>query len=249
MIWLLLPAGALIATIAMLSGIGGGVMWMPLLLHVYELPPGEAVLCALLIQVCGMGSGTVSNLRQGLIDQPLLRQQATVAVPMVLVGAVLARLLEPRYLELVLGLLTFVIAYVFLRGNDLLRAGSHNADLGAGQRLLPVSAIGGVLTGLLSVGIGDWLVPAFNKHCRLLMAGAVATSVALMLLLAVVAASAHLVLGVQAHWQVIAAAAPGVLVGAQIGSRLHRRVSEARFKELFVLLLVFLAAHVTFNAL
>jgi uncharacterized membrane protein YfcA len=41
----------------------------------------------------------------------------------------------------------------------------------------------------------------------------------------------------------------GVLLGAQLGSRLLQRVPETSFKELFVLMLVFVATHVTFNAL
>ncbi len=248
MLWLLLPAGICIATIAIFSGLGGGVLWVPLLLTVYDLQPREAVLCALIIQVFGQTSGTFFNLRQGLIDRRLLLQQALVALPLTVAGAALARSVEPLYIELGLGLLTFFIAYAFLSG-DLLRAGSDQADLAAGRRLRPVSAVGGFLTGFVSVGIGDLLVPLFNKGCKLTMARSVATGVALMMLLSTVASASHLALGGSPPWQILLVAVPGVLIGGRIGSSLHHRFSEARFKELFVLLLVFLAAHITFNAI
>jgi uncharacterized membrane protein YfcA len=199
--------------------------------------------------VFGQGSGTLSNVGQRLVEHRLLRQQAMLAVPAMVVGAVAARTVKPLYIELGLGLLTFFVAYVFLRGDDFLAEGGERADLEAGRRLGPVSALGGFLTGFVSVGVGDLLVPLFNRGCRLSMARSVATGVALMLLLSTGAAVSHLLLGGVVPWRHVLVAAPGVLLGAQIGSRLHRRFSEARFKELFVLLLVFLAAHVTFNAI
>jgi uncharacterized membrane protein YfcA len=248
-IWLLLPAGVLISILAIFTGLGGGILWLPILLSGFGLDPREAVLCALIIQVAGQGSGTIANLRQGLVDLRLLRQQALFAAPGMLLGSVLARVVRPVYIELALGLLIFFIAYSFLRGEDLLAPGGDRADLDAGQRLGPVAAFGGMLTGFLSVGVGDLLVPLFNRGCGLRMARAVATGVALMLLLSTGAALAHLGLGGALPWRLVLVAIPGVLIGAQVGSRLHHRFSEARFKELFVLLLVFLAAHVTFNAL
>ena len=41
--WAALPAGILIATLATLSGFGGGVLWMPYLLLVARLDPTQAV--------------------------------------------------------------------------------------------------------------------------------------------------------------------------------------------------------------
>ncbi len=249
MVWLIFPAGILIATLAMFSGLGGGVLWVPFLLSVYGMPPREAVLCALVIQVFGQASGTVSNLRQGLVDRSLLVQQAKVAVPMTVIGALLTRTLEPVYIRLGLGLLTFFIAYVFLRGDDFLTAGGDVPDLAAGRGIRPISALGGFLTGFLSVGVGDLLVPAINKRCGLSMARSVATGISLMLVLSAASAASHLALGGRLPWRLTLVAVGGVVIGAHFGSHLHRRFSEARFKELFVLLLVFLAAHVTFNAL
>ncbi len=249
MTWLMFPAGLLISTIAMFSGIGGGVLWMPLLISVYGLPPDQAVVCALLIQVGGMASGTVANMREGLIETRLLWQQAVVAAPAVIVGAALCRVAVPAFIELSLGLLIFLIAYLFLRGGSFLDAGSVAADLEAGRAIRPVSAAGGFLTGFLSIGIGDWLVPLFNKRCRLTMARSVATGVALMLLLSSLGAGAHLLMGGAVPRVLIAVAAPGVIIGAQVGARLHLRLSEVGLKEVFVLLLLTLAAHVTFNSL
>ncbi len=248
MLGLMFAAGLGISIVAMLTGLGGGVLWVPFLLAVIGLPASQAVVCALVIQTFGQGSATWANLRQGLIDRRLVGQQARIAVPGAAAGTLLGLKMQPAWIELTLGLLIFVIAYAFLRGNDLFAQGGAAADLEAGRRITPVAAAGGILTGLLSVGIGDWLVPLFNRRCGLSMARAVATAIALMLLLSAVASAAHLALGARPPWALTAAGAAGVICGAQVGARLHRRLSEARFKEIFVLLLLFLGAHVTFNA-
>jgi hypothetical protein len=244
----MVPAGVVIAALAMFSGLGGGVLWVPWLIVVMGVEPREAVLCALLIQCAGQLSGTVTNWRHGTIAWRLVGQQAVVAVPTVVVGALVGRRLDAHWLEIVLGLLTFAIAYIFLRGDDLFEAGREAPDLEAGRQVRTISAIGGTLTGLVSVGVGDLLVPAFNKRCRLTMVRSVATGIALMLLLSVVAASAHLAFGGRVAPALVLPGVVGVAIGAPIGTLLQHKVSELRFKEVFVLLLVFLGSHVTFNA-
>ncbi len=249
MIGLMFIAGFGIATLAMFTGLGGGVLWMPLLLSGVGLPTREAVLCALLIQTFGQASATLTNWRQGMIDRSLLLQQARVAVPMTIAGAFLGRGLDTVWIELALGLLIFAIIYAFLRGDDLFEEGGAVADLEAGREIWGVSAIGSIFTGLLSIGIGDWLVPLFNRRCGLCMARAVATAVALMLILSALATVTHLALGGRAPWDLAVSGIAGVVLGAQVGTRLHMQMSEVRFKETFVLLLLLLGAHVTFNAL
>ncbi len=249
MIVLMFIAGVGISTLAMFTGLGGGVLWMPLLLSGVGLPTREAVLCALLIQTFGQASASYTNWRRGMIDTPLLFQQARIAVPMTIAGGFLGRGLAAAWIELVLGLLIFVIVYAFLRGDDLFEEGGEVADLDQGRRIRGVSAIGSVFTGLLSIGIGDWLVPLFNRRCGLSMPRAVATAVALMLLLSTLASATHLALGGRVPWQLTVSGIAGVILGAQWGARLHTHLSEVRFKEVFVLLLLLLGAHVTFNAL
>ncbi|MCP3688170.1 MAG: sulfite exporter TauE/SafE family protein, partial [Gammaproteobacteria bacterium] len=56
----LVLAGSMIATAAMAIGIGGGILWTPLLILVYQLTPADAISTSLFIQVAGLGSGTLA---------------------------------------------------------------------------------------------------------------------------------------------------------------------------------------------
>ncbi len=66
--WTALPAGAAISTIATLAGFGGGILWMPYLIYLIRLDPEQAVVTSLIIQVCGMGSGTFSVIKDNKTD-------------------------------------------------------------------------------------------------------------------------------------------------------------------------------------
>lgn len=248
--WLMLPLGMVIATVALFFGLGGGVLWMPVLLTVVKLRPDEALLCTIVIQTFGQFSATMSNSRAGLISWPVVKLLAAVGLPGVLAGTLISFLLNPLYIKLFLGLVIFFIAYAFMRGNDFFVEGSEQADMKTVRRRgRSITAAASLLTGFLGVGVGDWLVPFLNMRCGLAMNRAVATCIALMLFLSAAAVATQLLLGRSVLWQVAFPAIIGVLLGAQLGARLLQNVSETRFKELFVLMLVFVATHVTFNAL
>ncbi len=247
--WQMLPIGVVIASVAMFFGLGGGVLWMPVLLMSTDLDPKDAVVCTIMIQFFGQLSASYSNNRAGLIDWRLVRLMSTFGIPAVIGGVLLSFLLHPVWIELFLGLTIFFIAYVFLRGDDFFVAGSDKADLEAAQQGRIITLLGSILTGFLGIGVGDWLVPFFNMRCRLAMVRSVSTSIALMMILSVTAFSVHVLLGRTVEWGVAVPGAVGVLIGAQVGSRLLQRVPETHFKEFFVLMLVFIATHVTFNAL
>ena len=247
--WRMLPLGAVIASVAMFFGLGGGVLWMPVLLMSTDLQPKEAVVCTVVIQFFGQLSASYSNHRAGLIDWRLVRMMITTGIPAVIAGVSLSFFLHPVWIELFLGLTIFFIAYVFLRGDDFFVAGADKADLEAARKGRRITLLGSILTGFLGIGVGDWLVPFFNMRCRLAMVRSVATSIALMMILSLTALSVHILFGRTVEWRVAIPGAMGVLIGAQAGSRLLRTVPETHFKEFFVLMLVFIATHVTFNAL
>ncbi|WP_417916705.1 sulfite exporter TauE/SafE family protein [Candidatus Electronema sp. JC] len=247
--WLMLPAGTAIAAVAMFFGLGGAVLWMPVLLTFTTLKPDQAVMCTVVMQSFAQFSATVSNSRAGLISWPVVKLLAAAGLPGVLVGVLLSSLLHPIWMELFLGLAIFFIAYAFMRGDDFFIIGSDTADLQEARKGRIIAAAGSVLTGLLGIGVGDWLVPFLNMRCGLSMPRAVATCVALMFILSVTAAAAHFLSGRMPYLPIVLPGTIGVLIGAQLGSKLLQRVPETRFKELFVLMLVFVATHVTFNAL
>lgn len=249
MTWLAFPAGILIASVVIFAGIGGGIVWMPVLISFFRLPPSEAVTCSLLIQVFAQVSATSAHMQAGRVERSLVVRLLPLVVLSAGAGTLVGPFVPARLLQVGVGLLTFLIVYVFLRGDDFQGdTGGETADRAGLPAVRRITAVGSFLSALVSAGLGDWLVPALHHRCRLPMARSVATGVAVMCTVSISAAAFHLLSGRPVVLPIVLFGSAGVAIGGQIGARVHHRVPGERFKEIFVLILVLFAAHVTFDA-
>lgn len=247
--WLSLPAGILIATVASTVGIGGGILWMPFLLIIMKIPPEKAVVTSLMIQTAGMGSGTMAFWLQKSIDPKLLTLLLPITIPGIALGAYLTRVIDPTHLELILGLLTLSTALIFVSANQSYTdTGRMRVDLEKARGSAWVVSAMAVASGLLSVSIGEWLVPFMRNRLSLRMNVAIATSIAIIFGTCVLGATIHALMGSRAHWATLSWAVPGVLIGAQIGPRIAGRINERALKEIFIFLLTLIGIHLIYNS-
>jgi uncharacterized membrane protein YfcA len=86
--------------------------------------------------------------------------------------------------------------------------------------------VGGFVAGLLGLGGGLIVVPAFTRLLRMPLRTAIGTSLVAVAAISVPAVVAHSMFG-QIDWWVAAALVAGVVPGARIGSRLALLASEA----------------------
>src|SRR5208283_2255519 len=158
--WISLPAGFAIATLATLVGFGGGILWMPFLILVAHLDPTQAVVTSLVIQVGGMGSGSVAVIRAKKTDMRLSLYLSACAFLGVPVGVWLSLLISADSVIFLLGVFSLALALVFVYTQDNFETSlvisvffRHFATY------LCLSSFFAVLPGLLSIGVGDFLVP------------------------------------------------------------------------------------------
>lgn len=248
-IWLALPTGIGIATVASAVGIGGGILWMPFLIIMLRLQPETAVLTSLIIQSVGMGSGAAAYRRQNRIDFRLAGLLLLITAPGIAVGAYVTSIVSPGHLELTLGLLTLTTAFLFVSSNQQYHDVGH--DRAQGRQVKPYLsfiAFLSVISGMLSISIGEWLIPIMRSKMALRMSAAVATSIATIFGTCLLGTASHVFLGNQPHWQIVSWAVPGVLIGGQIGPRLAERINERKLKDIFIFLLTLIGIHLIYNA-
>ena len=113
-------AGLFIATAAMTIGIGGGILWTPLLILAYGLSPQEAIATSLLIQVIGMGSGTLAFLRTDLVEKKLAMIFFLTALPGVIIGSIITVNLPQQPVQMALGIMAMLLALLFVASQDQL---------------------------------------------------------------------------------------------------------------------------------
>ena len=166
--WLAFPAGICIATVVMLVGFGGGMLWMPFLLIVLKLSPETAIITSLVIQTAGTASGSVANMRQRATDNRLALLLLLIALPGVEFGAYIAHKVLLSRIELLVGLIALITAVLFVATNQKYAdVGEERANLRKALRFGWVAAVMAIVSGLLTVNIGEWLVPIMRKKMGL----------------------------------------------------------------------------------
>lgn len=137
----LILAGIFISTIAIAIGIGGGILWTPLLILVYKLSPAEAIATSLLIQVMGMGSGTIAYVRAKKVIPHLSFLFILVALPGVIIGSYLTVSLPENIIQMALGTMSMLIAILFVSSNFEINSDSqYEFNINKVKKVLPIPA-------------------------------------------------------------------------------------------------------------
>lgn len=123
--WFMFPVAMGVATCAMLSGIGGAAMFIPIFAILfpilgpeYALPFAAAVGAALMTQVFGFASGFIGYYRKRLIDFRSAMPFLTISIPIAIGGGLLLAelkeqevLLKGAYAMLMLGLCPVILRH------------------------------------------------------------------------------------------------------------------------------------------
>ena len=278
--WYLLPVGFGIAVLAMSSGISAGNFWVPVYLLWARFEPALAFWMTLATMLCGYGSGVVRNLQQSTLDHRIIVVYLPFTIPAALVGGYLAPALNVSWLILLFGL--FVLGYgvrmlVALLKSTVGESKGQRLDLsstvGKGAPIFPLSPreragvrdgatalLGGLLLGLITVGLGELLLPRLLAERKSLSPAEIVGSTVLVIFVTSLAAAL-----VRLNGPFLAAlseqratllgamvfAGPGVLLGGQLGPMVARRlkVQTLRWYVAVILLLVGLLMLVRFLAL
>lgn len=255
--WWLFPVSIVIAAIANGAGIGGATFFSPLFLIVLGLEPVIAIGAALLTEVFGFASGVIAHARARAIDWLAVRRLVAVSVPLAVVGSMVAGFAPETLLKLLLGFGLLFIAVTFVRHHDPV---VEDAAISAGIGVVSPSvhryivladdttydyelcrmnegrlgaAVGGLLVGLISTGLGEANSYSLVKRCRIPSRVAIAVSVTTVAATALAASITHLVDFIRTPdangaliLSIVIFTIPGVIIGGQLGPKITGRVPE-----------------------
>jgi hypothetical protein len=254
--WYMLPVGIVIATVAMASGVGGATFFSPLFILGLGLPPELAVGSGLVVEVFGFGSGVYAYVRRKLIDYRVGGMLLSATVPAAVAGVVVAHYADADVLKIILGMGLFAVAVSFLRAPDeemeeTLDEQAHE-DADAAETCLVtaedeeicytvcnttegrlISGVGGLFLGMVSSGLGELNGYFLLQRCRVPSSVSVATSVFVVAITALIASVGHVygvaqggLTGLTTMGNLLLFTVPGVVVGAQIGPEVAKRVPD-----------------------
>ena len=257
-LWFMFPVAVGIATIAMLAGIGGAVMFAPFFMLVLRLDPLIALGAGLAIEVFGFSSGVIGYLRKKVINFNVVKQVIVLTIPATIVGVVLGRVFPASVLKVLLALLIMYLAYQFLLGGKeclpkdprCTGVSTSSERLNLTKMVKVTSMLGGLLVGMISSGLGEVNELNFLKKLKMPVPAASGTSVFLVAMSAIVGVCAHTYFLISQDElsvftnviSLLIFTVPGVVLGAQIGvmlSNIIKRKSMGKFVGvLFVILAI-----------
>lgn len=246
--WILLLLGFLIAVFAAITGVGGGVLFVPLLTLAYGLLPAQAVGTSLMIMVFGGFGATIGYAIQKRVYFRTGLLLALATAPGAVIGAYLTAVLPSTVLGVAFGAFLVILAARMILANRAQKKNDKKAPVVKCEadcfrnkkRLLlgfTFAFFAGILSGLLGIGGGVLLVPILLLVMVVPMHIAVGTSMFLVALTSLSGAFQHFTLGnVDLQFGVLLSV--GAFVGALVGAWVSKRLSAKKVQLVFAFSLI-----------
>jgi len=238
----------LVGMLAATIGIGGGVLYVPILMFLFSFDYKIAVGTSLVVIICGTLTSALTYMRQ---NQVFLRVAFYLAIPGLIASAIcsyLTQFISTFLLSLFFALFIFLVGiqiltprvnfFYLIKREPILeeeRITSFGEKITAKfsyLHLIVWGLVSGSANGLTGIGGGTINVPA------MLLGGlpihiAVATSSFVIFCTSITAALVHISLGHVAQLPVYIVLIAGAMIGAFIGARSCHYVSETKLRTVF----------------
>lgn len=239
---LTLLLGFVTGVLSALFGIGGAIVSNPGL-RALGAAPLVAVGTTLPSILPGAISGTLRYRRERLIDWRLIAPAAAAGLLAVVGGSLLSHAV-PGGGHLLLLLIAVLLAFTAWRtavapstppageaAKEAEAAANPDPGLTPRRRWLAagIGLVAGLLSGLLGIGGGVIMVPAFTELLGLSLKSAIATSLVCVGIFGVPATITHAFLG-DIDWRLAVLLTIGVIPGARVGASLTIRTAERRLR-------------------
>lgn len=235
-----------------LTGGGGSIFAVPLLVYGLAVRPSEAVSVSLAAVGATALLGAVTRLRRREIDVRtglIFAAAGMIGAP---AGAWLAAFVDDTTLLVLFAGLMLVVAARMWQGAG--RARTTPADTSADATpnrpiqqwawLTGIGVVTGVLSGLFGVGGGFVIVPGLVLFTGMSVHRAVATSLMVIAMVSAAGLASHVVAGQSVALGVTGLFVLGGVLGVELGSRMGRRLSGAGLQKVFAAAMIAVAGFI-----
>ncbi|QTC46023.1 sulfite exporter TauE/SafE family protein [Pantoea ananatis] len=239
---LLIVTGIAVGFFLALTGGGGSVMCVPLLLYLVKVPDTHRVIgtSAIAVAVSAL-INLFAHSHKGNVRWATGARISLVAVCGALLGAELGKIVSGQYLLLPFSLLMFTVALMMLRKQSPLPGASAPDRHFAPAIVWGSVLLLGILAGFMGIGGGFLVVPALVWLFRFPMVEAIATSLMVVFAMGISTSASYALAGkvsVVMTIYLIAGGLLGGLVGVAVASRLkhNARAINAVFSAMLIVM-------------
>ncbi len=220
-------AGFVAGVLSGLFGVGGGVVTTPAVNVLLGGTAIQAVATPLPVIFPTSLVGAYAYAKAGEVGFRAAAWAAAAGIPATIVGARLTEVVNAHLLLVVTALLLGWTAFQVVRGRRPATPWVRGQT--PGWKYAVVGIVAGFVSGLLGVGGGIVMVPAFTVWIGLPLRRALGTSLVVISALVVPATLQHWALG-NIDWGIALVLALGVVPGARLGARIALGASERRLR-------------------
>lgn len=265
---LIVLAGAFLAgLIGSLTGLGGGVIIIPLLTLVLGVDIHYAIGASIISVIATSSGSAAAYVREGITNVRIGMFLEIATTVSAVIGAVVTVFIDPNYIAIIFGSILLLSSAMMIRkkvdrsDNDTSGRlaiffklnGSYPTETGIKKYAVHnvgggffMMFIAGIVSGLLGIGSGALKVIAMDNIMRIPFKVSTTTSNFMMGVTAAASAVVYLHRG-QIDPGIAMPVAVGVLLGATIGSKILIRVKADRLKVVFAAVVTFLALQMIYN--
>lgn len=248
---LVIALGFIVGLIMALTGAGGGILAVPLLIFVTGLTVAQAGPVGLLAVGMSAALGATLGLRKGTVRYRAALLMAVAGMLCSPIGIWLASQFNEDVMSALFSTVLMFVAYrIFKQSHqDLVleqkKETGHSLPCNldgdkkrlvwtkpCGRALAMFGSCAGILSGLLGVGGGFVIVPALQRYTNLTMESVVATSLAVIALVSMSGVAASALHGGM-NWSVAIPFCGGALVGMLSGRLISRRLAGPQLQNAF----------------
>lgn len=244
-------AGFFVGFFLGLTGGGGSILAVPLLVYGAEIPVAQAIVISLITVAFASLFGALKKAQDGLIDYRVSFLMAACGMMFAPFGAYVNSKLDPKAVLYIFAILMFLISYTMWRRSKMKGPRKTFDEIYLNRehkkQILRVLASGcgsGFLTGLLGVGGGFLIVPSLNIFTRLEMKRAIGSSMVIMTIVSFSALISHASAFNQIPWWPVFNFAAGGLLGVSFGTQTSSKMSDKMLQRFFAFVIFGVAIYV-----
>jgi uncharacterized membrane protein YfcA len=237
--WVFIPVGFCGAALGNISAVGGGIVFIPVIIFLFHLPPVTALKIALASQSFGMTSGAIGWIQKRVVPLRALK----LTVPGLLIGSSVSSLMiHPSALlvkllfgpvSILLGVLTIILSRK--AGKSAVSMEIHS---NATVPLFLISVIGGLITGWIAIGEGELVAALLMLVYGVNVATCIGLGVLLLSINSIFLTLLHHFFLGGIPWNIAAFTGLGCVFGARLAPYLSRRSNPMVLKTIFAVIAI-----------
>ncbi|MDO9013259.1 MAG: sulfite exporter TauE/SafE family protein [Polynucleobacter sp.] len=258
--------GVFVGMMMALTGAGGGILSVPLLVFGLKLSVASAGPIGLLAIAVAGSFGAINGLRTGLLRYRAALVMAALGIVLAPIGLYFAHRIPNQPLLIAFASLLMIVSARMLIQAQQEITGTIPKELPAppckldqsigrliwsvpcARALIGSGAVAGFLSGLLGVGGGFIIVPALKKYTDLPMQSIVATSLGVLSLISIAGFTSAALAG-HLNWSIGMPFAAGAMVGMLLGSLIAKQISGPRIQQAFAIFTFLISISLLYKAI